>query len=271
MGRVGLKVELLRHTYDPQELVALGAKLCYFGADLEELKKGIAAKDQSAFIRKLVDMGHASPVEHASFTFGIQGVSRALLAQITRHRLASFSVQSQRYVGKKGSDTFDYIMPPAIAALGEEAQKEYARQMDTMQQWYNGWCEALGDAGEKTYEDARFVLPNAAETKMMVTMNARELQHFFGLRCCERAQWEIRALAWQMLALCQKAAPELFSSAGPGCIAGACLEGRMSCGKMDLIRERAAGVFKAAQEENGQALFERIAYIAGWGGKGKEE
>ncbi|MGI6170085.1 MAG: FAD-dependent thymidylate synthase, partial [Christensenellales bacterium] len=223
-----------------------------------------------AFIRKLTDMGHASPMEHASFTFGIQGVSRALLAQITRHRIASFSVQSQRYVGKKSRETFDYIMPPAIFELGEEAQQRYARQMDQIQQWYNEWCDALGDAGEKSNEDARFVLPNAAETKMMVTMNVRELRHFFNLRCCERTQWEIRGLAWQMLALCQRIAPELFALGGPGCVAGACPEGRMSCGRSVQVRERAQQICRAAHSERDErALFEAVAALVGAEKKGQ--
>ena len=166
-------------------------------------------------------------------------MSRSLLAQITRHRIASFSVQSQRYVALGDDETgFDYIMPPAIAALGEEDAAEYRRQMDTINEWYQAWRKKLG-TGEKSNEDARFVLPNAAATRMLVTMNARELQHFLSLRCCSRAQWEIRAVAWQMLALAREVAPTLFESAGPGCLRGPCPEGKKSCGKAAEARERA--------------------------------
>ena len=169
-------------------------------------------------------MHHDSVLEHASFTFGIEGVSRTLLAQITRHRLASFSVQSQRYVSYE--DGFGYVIPPSITKLGPVAVAEYQVQMQIMHEWYSRWLEQLGKEGA---EDARFVLPGACETRMMVTMNARELRHFFGLRMCTRAQWEIRALAKQMHKLCMEVAPALFADAGPGCVRGACPEGEKSC------------------------------------------
>lgn len=154
-----------------------------------------------------------------------------LLAQLTRHRLASFSVQSQRYVSKANEQgCFSYILPPAIEALGEEAVAEYDRQMMTMQQWYNDWQARLGNAGEASNEDARFVLPNAAETRMVLTMNARELLHFFRMRCCNRAQWEIREMAWKMLELARPTAPYIFADAGAPCIHGVCPEGKMTCG-----------------------------------------
>lgn len=240
MGRVALRVELVSHTMDPQQNVALGAKLCYSGADVDELKKGVEARDQAKFIQVLMDMGHLSPVEHASFTFAIEGVSRSLLAQITRHRIASFSVQSQRYVDMAHEEgCFDYILPPAIEALGEDAVEAFHQQMMTIQGWYNDWQKKLGGKGESSNEDARFVLPSAAGTKMLVTMNARELTHFFSLRCCNRAQWEIRALSWEMLRLARKAAPALFCNAGPGCLSGPCPEGKKSCGRMEEVRRRA--------------------------------
>ena len=188
------KVNLIRYTEDPEATVALAAKLCYSDRELPDLTENIMAKDNSAFISKLTEMGHMSPIEHASFTFSIEGVSRALLAQITRHRIASFSVRSQRYVSE---DSFNYIIPPAIEALGAAAVARYVGQMDTIMDWYRDWQSALG-RGEKSNEDARFILPNACETKMVVTMNARELMHFFELRCCNRAQWEIREVAWMM-------------------------------------------------------------------------
>lgn len=241
MGKVNLQVELLRHTLNPEEIIAMGAKLCYTSSDILDLKEGIAKKDQSKFIKKLLDMGHYSPIEHATFTFGIEGVSRSLLAQITRHRIASFSVKSQRYVSEgKEKGTFNYIIPPQIEQLGAEMVKEYEKQMATIQNWYNFWQDKLGNQGQTSNEDARFVLPNAAETKMIVTMNVRELLHFFSLRCCNRAQWEIRNLAIEMLKLAQQAAPVIFFNAGPGCLRGSCPEGKFSCGKMSQVREEFA-------------------------------
>ena len=238
MPEVHPNVTLIRYTPAPEELVALAGKLCYSPATLEDLAEGIAEKDQTKYLTKLTDMGHLSPIEHASFTFGIEGVSRTLLAQITRHRIASFSVQSQRYVALGGEDAgFDYIVPPAIQALGEEEVAEYHRQMETMDKWYQEWRVKLG-GGKASNEDARFVLPNAAATRIVMTMNARELIHFLSLRCCNRAQWEIREVAWKMLELAYSAAPSLFSNAGPSCLSGKCPEGKMTCGKMAEIRAR---------------------------------
>lgn len=241
MAATTLRVKLIQHTKDPEHAVALAAKTCYSGADLDALEEKISARDQTKYVRMLMQVGHLSTIEHVSFTFAVQGVSRALLAQITRHRLASFSVQSQRYVSKKSEDgsVFDYIVPPAIAALGIEAQAEYAEQMRQMQAWYDMWQDRLGAAGESSNEDARFVLPNAAETRFILTMNARELLHFFSLRCCGRAQWEIRELAWQMLELVKPLAPVLFETAGPPCLCGACPEGKRSCGKQEEMKARA--------------------------------
>ena len=212
--QVSPKVELIRYTEDPEATVALAAKLCYSNRELPDLTENIFEKDNSAFIANLIDMGHLSPVEHASFTFSIEGVSRALLAQITRHRVASFSVRSQRYVSE---DSFNYVVPPAIEGLGAAAVARYKGQMDTIMDWYRDWQSALG-RGEKSNEDARFILPNACETKMIVTMNARELMHFFELRCCNRAQWEIRDLAWKMLELARPTAPYIFADAGAPCV-----------------------------------------------------
>ena len=242
-----LKVILIRHTLSPEETVALGAKLCYSKSTVEQLKDRISQKDQSAFIDKLMGMGHESVLEHASFTFGIEGVSRALLAQITRHRLASFSVQSQRYVGYEQG--FGYIIPPRIQELGEDAVQEFARQMNTIEEWYRDWQAQLGN-GEKSNEDARFVLPNACETRMILTMNVRELRHFFALRMCERAQWEIRALATEMHRQCLEAAPALFKDAGPGCLRGKCPEGEKSCGRMNEKREERKRLIETLKKEN---------------------
>lgn len=231
-----LHVELITHTPLPEQVCALGAKLCYAKADVNALRERVSAQDQSMFLEKIMQSGHLSVLEHASFTFAVEGISRVLLAQLTRHRIASFSVQSQRYVSL--AETFSYIIPPAIKALGEEAVARYEEQMNQMQAWYVEWQQALGGKGESSNEDARFVLPNACETRLIVTMNVRELMHFFELRCCQRAQWEIRGLAEEMLRLCRQAAPVLFANAGPGCVRGKCPEGEKTCGKMAEIREK---------------------------------
>jgi thymidylate synthase (FAD) len=166
------------------------------------------------------------------------------MAQVTRHRLASFSIQSQRYAGAYHEEgTFNYIMPPSIEALGEEAVKAFETQMAQMQAWYNEWAEKQGKKGESTNEDARFVLPNAAETKIIMTMNARELLHFFNLRCCNRAQWEIRAMAEEMLKLLLPLCPNLFRDAGPLCLTGPCPEGKMCCGKTKEVKAKYEKLF----------------------------
>jgi thymidylate synthase (FAD) len=237
MPEAKLKVLLLRHTPEPENVVAMAAKLCYSSSDVEGLKEKIAAKDQKAFVEKLVSIGHMSPVEHVSFTFGIEGVSRALTHQLVRHRVASYSQQSQRYVKET---EFDYIIPktvrrdPSLTKAFEKymrhAQKAYDEMMDGLSK--------MGITGEKAQQDARFLLPNAAETKIVVTMNARELLHFFRVRCCHRAQWEIRAMATEMLRLVKGVAPVIFKDAGPGCVKGKCPEGDMSCGKAVEVRKK---------------------------------
>lgn len=242
MPQVHRKVKLLACTPHPEQTVSMAAKLCYSSSDLDDLEN---TESTAAFLRRLTDMGHLSPIEHASFTFGIEGVSRAMLAQITRHRIASFSVQSQRYVNQmRDGGGFCYVIPPAIEALGENAVLKYKEQMRTMQEWYSQWVQQLGGSGEKSNEDARFVLPNACETKMIVTMNARELLHFFSLRCCNRAQWEIRDVAWDMLGLVLQQAPDLFAHAGPACLYGTCSEGKMSCGQADRVKACKAALVK---------------------------
>ena len=232
--RKQIKVVLIRHTLNPEETIALGAKLCYSKSSISDLESKINTQDQSAFISKLMNMGHESVLEHASFTFGIEGVSRVLLAQLTRHRIASFSVQSQRYVSyEKG---FGYILPPSIEALGEDAVARFQAQMDQIENWYIDWQKQLG-SGEMSNQDARFVLPNACETRILMTMNVRELRHFFSLRMCYRAQWEIREMATQMHRLCLETAPDLFADSGPSCLRGKCPEGEKSCGQQNTIRK----------------------------------
>lgn len=238
MSEAKLKVILLRHTPHPEETVAMAAKLCYSPADISSLRSRIKVKDQRAFVEKLVKMGHMTPIEHASFTFAIEGISRACSHQLVRHRLASYSQQSQRYVSEEAG--FDYIIPPLIKN-DREMKKIFTSFMNEAQQAYNEIVRKLnaqGIRGESANQDARFLLPNAAETKIMVSMDARELLHFFRQRCCNRAQWEIRRMADEMLKLARKAAPVLFQNAGPGCLRAPCPEGDYTCGKIQEVRKK---------------------------------
>ena len=247
-----MKVALIAHTVMPEKLVAASAKLCYSPATIDTVMEGLTEEKTASFVDMLADIGHESPIEHASFTFGIEGVSRALLAQITRHRMASYSVQSQRYVAEK---MFEYVLPPEIAAI-PEAAAEYKRAMEEDQAHYDRLTAILKEkhladklaagmeqkaaeraAEKQAIEDARFVLPNACTTKITMTMNARSLHNFFRHRCCNRAQWEIRELAEEMYKLCVDVAPHLFRHAGPPCAVGACPEGKMTCGKAKEMRE----------------------------------
>ncbi|MBE6611178.1 MAG: FAD-dependent thymidylate synthase [Ruminococcaceae bacterium] len=238
-----MKVELLTHTPDAEKLIAAAAKLCYSKSDVATLMDNLTPEKTADFLKMLEDLGHESPVEHASFTFAIEGVSRTLLAQITRHRIASFSVQSQRYVSKTD---FPYIIPPEIEAIPEAkeeflaAMAEDAAHYESIRQKLIAHYTADGmdarAAEKKANEDARFVLPNACDTRIIMTMNVRSLHNFFRLRCCNRAQWEIRALAVAMLRECRAACPLLFGKAGPSCLWGACSEGAYSCGKAAEIR-----------------------------------
>ncbi len=246
-------VMLLAYTPGPEKVVAASAKLCYSPSSISTVCQGLTEEKTAAFVEMLSEIGHESPIEHASFTFGIEGVSRSLLAQITRHRIASYSVQSQRYVAERA---FEYVIPPEIEKI-PEARKEFLEAMEEDQRHYESLTEKLKAvhrkafleegkseaqaerlAEKKAIEDARFVLPNACATKMICTMNARSLLNFFSHRCCNRAQWEIRELAEQMLALVKEVAPNLFAYAGPPCLRGGCPEGKMSCGKMKQVREK---------------------------------
>ncbi len=226
-----MKVTLLQHTPEPEKTVALAARLCYSAATIGDLQEKLSSSDVASFLEKIMSLGHQSVLEHVSFTFGIEGISRACSHQLVRHRLASYSQQSQRYVTFKG-DGFPLVVPDAIAA-DPALQATFDRAMAACAVAYR----ELVDAGVPA-EDARFVLPNAAETKIIVTMNGRELLHFFELRCCERAQWEIRAMAVEMLKLVKPLAPVVFAAAGPGCVAGACPEGAMTCGRAKEVREK---------------------------------
>lgn len=224
----GMRVVLLRRTAEPETAVALAARLCYSPDRIDQLEHGVDASSAAALIRRIVGLGHHSVLEHAVFSFGIEGISRAASHQLVRHRLASYSQQSQRYVAAR--EDFEHVVPPAIAERPELA-RAYARLMRACGTAYRELLEAGVPA-----EDARFVLPNAAATRLIVTMNARELRHFFQMRCCRRAQWEIRELAERMLGLARAAAPVLFEGSGPRCVIGPCPEGKMTCGRLKDVR-----------------------------------
>lgn len=256
-------VQLIAHTNEPEKTVAAAAKLCYSDAHIETLLEGLTPEKTAAFLQKLSDLGHASPIEHASFTFGIEGVSRTFLAQVTRHRIASFSVQSQRYVRL---EDFRYVIPPEIEAI-PEAKAQFVEAMNADARKYLELVQSLEEAhtrrlmaqgldekaarvkaGKQANEDARFVLPNACETKMVMTMNCRSLLNFFNLRCCNRAQWEIRAVADEMLRLVLPLAPRIFAAAGPRCLTGPCPEGRMCCGEQAAVRQKYAELKQEAEQ-----------------------
>ena len=232
-----LKVNLIAHTPEPEKIVAAAAKMCYSNSGAEKIMDGLTEEKTTKFLEYLTSLGHESPLEHIVFTFSVEGVSRALLAQLTRHRIASYSVKSQRYV-EEGH--FEFITPPEIEK-NEEALNMYNKTMENILKAYNELADILYEEHKKTMdeksarkkaiEDARFVLPNACETKLIMTFNARSLLNFFNERCCERAQWEIRELATRILKLVKKEAPVIFKNAGPKCVRGACPEGAMSCGK----------------------------------------
>lgn len=247
-----MKIELIAHTPEPEKLAATAAKLCYSSSGISELRDGLTAKKTESFIDMLVSIGHESVMEHVSFTFGIEGISRACSHQLVRHRIASYSQKSQRYVSEKG---FEFITPPAVEEV-PEAKAEFDRMIAEITESYGRIADlltknqkeklvaegmdektALSKARKLANEDARFLLPNACETKLVVTMNVRSLFNFFRHRCCNRAQWEIRAVANEMLRLCLGVAPNIFKYAGPSCVAeGKCPEGKMSCGKMHEVR-----------------------------------
>lgn len=188
-------------------------------------------------------MGHASVLEHVVFTFGVEGISRAASHQLVRHRIASYSQQSQRYV----TADFGYVTPGTIGEAdgrrGKKGDAGLAAQFHDHMERSAALYAKLVEGGIPA-EDARFVLPNASETRILVTMNARELHHFFALRLCRRAQWEIREAALRMFRLAAGHAPLLFEGAGPGCVRGKCPEGEFGCGKAAEVRKE----FKAMRD-----------------------
>ncbi len=269
-----LKLKLLAYTPGADALVAKGGKLCYYPGGIDELEEDLTEDKVARFVSMLAEMQHESPLEHAVFTFGIEGVSRSLTHQLVRHRIASYSQKSQRYV-KEGS--FQYIIPEEIKN-NPQAKKTFIKAMENIQTAYDKISDELliksirelyahkeiipadqimnldnakilQDCRENfkrdynrleklAIENARAVLPNACETKIIVTMNARTLLHFFEKRCCNRAQEEIQNLAVQMLKLVKGVAPNIFRFGGPACVYGQCPEGKMTCGKIKEVRDR---------------------------------
>lgn len=235
MPQKPLRVELLSHTPEPLSLIYASFRQCYhagFVADMwpKLLAGEIEREKQASFVSSVLESGHDSPVEHVSFTFAVEGISRACSHQIVRHRIASYSQQSQRYV----TDTMDYVIPPAIEKI-PEARARFEKFMDDVSDAYADLRDILVEHGRETKanEDARFVLPQAAETKIVITMNCRSLLHFFNLRCCTRAQWEVRKVADAMLRECREALPAIFDTAGARCEQlGYCPESeRFACGR----------------------------------------
>lgn len=231
-----MKVKILTHTPNLEDVITSAGKLCYSKVGVDEISKKSTKEDTERFVKMLSDMGHHSPLEHVSFTFAVEGVSRALTHQLVRHRIASYSQQSQRYVNLE--ETFDFVYPNAI--INEGLSSEYAEIMDYIHSKYVDLTQKLEEkylargmdkrsANKKAIEDARYVLPNACETKIVFTMNVRTLLHFFEKRCCVRAQEEIRLLANEMLRQCREISPTLFNNAGATCKRGYCNEGSMSC------------------------------------------
>ena len=217
-----MDVTLLYHTPEPERAVATAARLCYAPVGGRELMESLTDEKIRKVLTTIMSSGHFSTLEHASYTFAVEGVSRALTHQLVRHRLASYNQQSQRYVKFKEEPP---IVRPASVDTNPEAAQAFDESIDACWQAYDKLVQAGVPA-----EDARYILPNACETKIVVTMNIRELMHFFSNRCCNRAQWEIRELAWKMLELVRPTAPFIFRTAGPGCMRGACPEGKMCCG-----------------------------------------
>lgn len=217
-----MQVELLYHTPDPERAIATAARLCYAPVGAAELMETMPEAKVKSVLSTIMGSGHFSTLEHASYTFAVDGVSRALTHQLVRHRIASFNQQSQRYVAFSGD--LPVVKPESVAA-SEQSSALFDAAIEHAQEAYR----ALLDAGVPA-EDARYLLPNAVETKIVITMNVRELLHFFKLRCCNRAQWEIRAMAHEMLDLARPTAPFIFMDAGAPCVSGICPEGKMTCG-----------------------------------------
>ncbi|HBT95717.1 MAG TPA: FAD-dependent thymidylate synthase [Coriobacteriia bacterium] len=218
-----MQVNLLYHTPNPERAVATAARLCYAPVGAAELMENMTDEQVDKVLVTIMKSGHGSALEHGSYTFAVDGVSRALTHQLVRHRVASFNQQSQRYVTYSGEPE---IVTPDTVATDEDTLAAFNTAIDVAYATYAQLIEAGIPA-----EDARYVLPNACVSKIVITMNIRELLHFFEVRCCNRAQWEIRELARKMLALVEPTAPYIFMDAGAACRRGPCKEGKMTCGE----------------------------------------
>lgn len=228
-----MKVKILSHTPNIENVIGSAGRLCYSKVGVDELLQKHSKEDNERFVKMLADMGHESPLEHVSFTFAVEGISRACSHQLVRHRIASYSQQSQRYVDLK--ETFEYVTPPELEksltykSVMKSVHENYVFLVGLLEERYVRQGMNKREANKKAIEDARYILPNACETKLVFTMNVRTLLNFFEKRCCSRAQWEIRYLANEMLKQCREISPILFNSAGATCNRGYCKEGKMSC------------------------------------------
>lgn len=229
-----MKVSLISHTPNPELVISVSARSSYKEGTPTEIFEKMSRPENAEKIKKdmkdMIRHNHLSPVEHASFTFALEGISRACTHQLVRHRIASYTQQSQRFVKVNTQNDEWYVVPETLD--NEEKKEKFKEKMKAIASWY----EELTEEGILP-EDARFLLPNATKTNIVVTMNARELLHFFNLRLCARAQWELREVGTEMLKLAKKVAPALFENAGPSCMKGFCPEGELmteECKKMGI-------------------------------------
>jgi thymidylate synthase (FAD) len=220
-----MKVSLVSCTRDPEMTCARCASVSWRRKGM----KAISLDEARQIIRRVLGYGHESVIEHACFTFFIEDISRSLTHQLVRHRIASFTQQSMRYVDLVKSKSY-FIVPKSISE-----DEELARLFGDLMAKCKNTYDILRKRGVPP-EDSRFALPIATQTKIAITMNARELRHFFAMRCCLRAQWEIRQLANRMLKICKTTAPSLFEGAGPSCVKLAyCPEGELTCGRLNQV------------------------------------
>ena len=221
-----MRVRLIQHTPEPLRTLYVAARTCYSPAGPLSIEEATREKIET-LIEKVFRSGHESILEHVSFTFGIEGVSRVLTHQLVRHRIASFSQQSQRYVKMEEG----VVVPPSIKKK-REAMELFQKGIDHAWEIYRGLLEM----GIKK-EDARFILPNATPSSIVMTMNLRELIHTSGLRLCFRAQWEIRMLFTYIKREVKKVDRFLADFLQPRCIhLGYCPE-KKTCGLRPLKRE----------------------------------
>jgi len=205
---ISMKVTLIAYTPDPEKVAAAAARQCYSKFSATRALQNMTPDEIKKQLKKVIGNGHLSTLEHVSFTFAIEGISRACSHQLVRHRIASYSQQSMRYVKL---EEIDFIVPESIAR-DEKALALYTSTLEQCKECY----KSLQSVSIPT-EDARYILPQASPTKIVMTMNVRSLMNFFELRCCLRAQWEIRQLACEMLATVKSIAPIIFENAGPAC------------------------------------------------------